>query len=143
MFYKHLTSEERLRAWRLCRQKNYSSANELLEQFADVKPIPRYLDYYTPSEWPNVFEIVSEGYFCQSGLTLVIAATLYKHGFITSENLRFDVISNHINGNEGLVLVDNEKVYNFYPDSIISVSNMLENSTKFLTHVVPSEQLFR
>lgn len=115
MFNKHQTSSERLNAWRTVRQQEYKTVEPLLEAFAPIKPIPRYIDYYTPRDWPNVFEIVSEGYFCQSGITLILAATLHNKGFISDEELYFEVISNHINGNEGLVLIHNNLAYNFLP----------------------------
>ena len=142
MFYKHHSPDDRLTAWRAIRQKDHQTVDEVLHEFANIKIIPRYIDYYTPAEWPNVFEIVKEGYFCQSGITLIIAATLVHKKFITTENIRFDVISNHTNGNEGIVLVHNDCVYNFLPGKAVSVSEALEGSTRFNSHTVPVTQLF-
>ena len=78
MFTKTQTSQERLNAWRTVRRQEYLTVDPLLEAFADIKPIPRYIDYYTPRDWPNVFDIVAEGYLCQSGITLILAATLFN-----------------------------------------------------------------
>lgn len=142
MFHKHLTAEDRLSSWRQLRQTTHNTVDELLVEFANVKPIPRYIDYYTPRDWPNVFEIVKEGLFCQSGITLVLTATMLHKNFITDEELRFDVISNHTNGTDGIVLVYKDYVYNFLPGQKVSIKELSENSTKFGSHVVPVKQLF-
>ena len=143
MFYKHQSPEDRLAVWRAIRHKEHSSIEEVLSEFSSIVPIPRYIDYYTPKNWPNVFEIVREGYFCQSGITLIIAATLVNKKFITDDVLQFDVISNHINGNDGLVLVNNGYAYNFLPGKQITVEDAKNDSTKFGSHQVPVDQLFR
>jgi len=102
--------------------------------------LQRYLDYYTPSSWPNPFEIVSEGYFCKSGITLVLTATLINKNFITSENLTFLVISNTLDGSDGLVLLDNGLVYNF-SDTVVTEQFAIDNSVVFTKHVVPKNQI--
>ena len=142
MFNKHQTPSERLNAWRTVRQQEYLTVEPLLEAFADIKPIPRYIDYYTPSDWPNVFEIVSEGYFCQSGITLILAATLSNKGFITADELYFEVISNHINGNDGLVLIHEQVAYNFIPGETVSLQYVIDNSTRFNSHKIKTSSLF-
>jgi hypothetical protein len=142
MFNKHQTPSERLNAWRTVRQHEYLTVEPLLEAFADIKPIPRYIDYYTPSDWPNVFEIVSEGYLCQSGITLILAATLSNKGFITADELYFEVISNHINGNDGLVLIHEQVAYNFIPGETVSLQYVIDNSTRFNSHKIKTSSLF-
>jgi len=142
MFNKHQTSSERLNAWRTVRQQEYKTVEPLLEAFAPIKPIPRYIDYYTPRYWPNVFEIVSEGYFCQSGITLILAATLHNKGFISDEELYFEVISNHINGNDGLVLIHDNLAYNFIPGKTVSMQEVIDNSTRFNSHKIKTSALF-
>jgi hypothetical protein len=142
MFNKTQTSSDRLNAWRTVRQQEYLTVEPLLEAFADIKPIPRYIDYYTPSDWPNVFEIVSEGYLCQSGITLILAATLSNKGFITADELYFEVISNHINGNDGLVLIYEQVAYNFIPGETASLQYVIDNSTRFNSHKIKTSSLF-
>ena len=142
MFNKHQTPSERLNAWRTVRQHEYLTVEPLLEAFADIQPTPRYIDYYTPSYWPNVFEIVSEGYFCQSGITLILAATLSNKGFITADELYFEVISNHINGNDGLVLIHEQVAYNFIPGETVSLQYVIDNSTRFNSHKIKTSSLF-
>ncbi len=142
MFTKTQTSQERLNAWRTVRRQDYKTVEPLLEAFADIKPIPRYIDYYTPRDWPNVFDIVSEGYLCQSGITLILAATLTNKGFITDDELHFEVISNHINGNDGLVLIHEQLAYNFIPGETASLQYVIDNSTRFNSHKIKTSSLF-
>lgn len=140
MFLKTQTSEDRLRIWREVRQKNFSTEQEILNEFSEIKILSRYLDYYTPNSWPNPFEIVAEGYFCQSGITLLITATLINKGFITSSELCMPVISNNISGDDGLILVDKELVYNFLPGKIVSWDYVKDNSTIYQAHKIDKEK---
>ena len=141
MFLPTQSSSDRLRVWRELRQKDFKSAEELLDQFANIKILPRYIDYYTPRDWPNVFEIVSEGYFCKSGITLIATATLINKGFISNDELTFLVISNSLDGTEGLVLLDEDLVYNFTQGKIDSKEYALENGVMFTKHNIPKNQI--
>jgi len=142
MFTNVNTPDDRLKVWRDLRHTNFSSAEELIKQFQNIKILPRYLDYYTPSSWPNPFEIVSEGYFCKSGVTIILTATLINKGFITDEELEFLVISNNIDGTDGLVLAHKDKVYNFFADEVVTKQFALDNSVVFAKHKVSKKDLF-
>jgi len=134
MFHKNLSGSERLSIWRNVRQKTHNNILEVLEDFSKIEPLPRYLDYYTPSSWPNPFEIVNEGYLCQSGVTLVLLSTLINKGFISKDTIQLPVISNNITGTSGLVIYDRDFVYNFTPGEIVSWEYVKENSTVFQIH---------
>jgi len=141
MFLKTQTSEDRLRIWREVRQKNFSTEKEILNEFSEIKILSRYLDYYTPSSWPTPFEIVSEGYLCCSGVTILITVILINKGFITSDQLLFPVISNNTTGDSGIVLLNNDNVYNFTPGKIESWEYVKDNSTIFQTHKLDKNKL--
>ena len=134
MFHKNLSGSERLHIWRNVRQKTHSDIIDVLEEFATIETLPRYLDYYTPHSWPTPFEIVNEGYLCQSGVTLMLLSTLINKGFISKDTIRLPVISNNITGTSGLVIYDRELVYNFTPGEIVSWDYVKENSTVFQIH---------
>jgi hypothetical protein len=142
MFLKHQSPDERLAAWRAVRQASHETVEQVLEEFAPIKIVPRYIDYFTPKSWPNVFDIVKEGYFCQTGVTLIMTATLVHKKFITTKDLTFAVISNHINGNDGLVLIHQNSAYNFLPGKIVSTQEVKDNSTQFGSHTIAVDQLF-
>ena len=140
MFHKNLSGSERLNIWRNVRQKTHIDIKDVLEDFATIEPLSRYLDYYTPSSWPNAFEIVNEGYLCQSGVTLVLLSTLINKGFISEDTIQLPVISNNISGDDGLILVDKELVYNFLPGKIVSWDYVKDNSTIYQAHKIDKEK---
>ena len=143
MFRKTHTGSERLSVWRKFRQdfpKNGTIEN-VIDAFSEVKVERRNIDYYTPESWPTPFEIVNEGMFCQSGLSLVIASTLIQLKLIKSENYRFDVVSNHITGTDGLVFVHEGFVYNFLPNQAVPLEFCEDNSTKFSSHIIAADKL--
>ena len=140
MFQNHHSPEDRLKIWRDLRHREFSSAEDIVKEFSTIKPSQRYLDYYTPKSWPNVFEIVSEGYLCTSGITLVLTATLINKNFITAEDLTFLVISNTLDGTDGLVLLHNKLVYNFN-GAVVTEQFALDNSVVFSKHIVPKNQI--
>lgn len=142
MFTNTQDGSERLAAWRTVRNKYAGSPEELVKQFGNIKQKTRYIDYYTPENWPTPFEIVQEGWFCPSGICLVLAATLKHLGFINSEFIRFDVISNHITGQDGLVLIDGDKCYNFMPGEIVTLDYVKENGTSFESHIIATDKFF-
>lgn len=141
MFNKNNTSSQNLEAWRKLRHSDLTLA-ETVCAFDTQPDKTRYIDYYTPASWPNVFEIVSEGMFCQSGISLVLASTLHNAGFINSNKIQFDVISNNILGTEGLVLRSQDCYYNFLPGEISTPEYVQENGIKFDTHIITVDKLF-
>ena len=134
MFVNLQTPEQRLSTWRDIRNKDHSSIEEVLEDFSSIKLVSRYLDYYTPESWPNPFEIVNEGYFCQSGVSLVLASTLVYKSFLFEDKIIYPVISNNITGTSGLVILHDNLVYNFTPNKVESWDYVKENSTVFQIH---------
>ena len=140
MFFKNHSANDRLSIWRNLRQKEFNTSKDLVAEYENIKVLSRYIDYYTPKSWPNPFEIVSEGYFCHSGVTLLIASHLLHKNFISSNEIQLPVISNNIDGSDGLVLVDNNDVYNFVPGKIVDLDYVKENSTIFTVHKLAKNQ---
>jgi len=136
------TSSDRLQGWRNIRNSHFECVEDLILEFPYAIHTERFVDFYTPDSWPGIFEIVSDGHFCQSGITLVMALTLHHAGFISGEELSFPVINNNTNGNTGLVLEHDGLVYNFKQGEATSVGEVTENSTLYTTHKVKIKQLF-
>ena len=141
MFEEHHTGRERLQVFRDFRHQQ-PDANTVVEAFANVHTKPRYVDYYTPDTWPNLFDIIEEGMFCQSGLTLIMAGTLHHLGLTKTEDLRLVAISNHITGKDGLVLMDGGNCYNFLPGEVVSEQFAQENSIILDQHIIQPDKLF-
>lgn len=142
MFDKKDSPEDRLSRFRTLRQTPDLDAQKIVRAFCHMEPMPRYLDFYTPSSWPNVFEIVSEGYFCQSGITLMITSLLVYAQVLNEPQIKLFALNNNINGNQGLVLEHQEQAYNFLPGEIVSVNHALENSVVMDTHIIRPDNLF-
>ena len=141
MFLKTHTPQDRLRVWRDLRNDQSQTLESILKEFSQIKVCPRYIDYYTPKSWPTPFEIVSEGYFCQSGITIVLLSTLLHKGFIIEGEIDLCVISNNTNGNTGLVGIQNNNVYNFEKDKIVDIEYLKENATIFHNNRIHTNEL--
>ena len=143
MFTNTQNGSERLTVWREFRQNTHiQNPQQVVTVFENMEFESRYLDFYTPDSWPSVFEIVEEGLFCQSGITLVITATLHYFNFIKTDKVRLDAISSHINGEQGLVLVYNNNVCNFVPGQIVTEEYLKENSTRYDSHIIATDKLY-
>lgn len=138
MFLKSHTPDDRLRIWREFRSQDFESIEEVLRDLAKIKIRPRYIDYHTPDSWPNALEIVKEGYFCSSGVTLLLVSLLLHKGFINTDEIELPVISNHITGTEGLVLQHDKKYYNFLASKAVDKKTVKENGTFYNHHTVSS-----
>ena len=95
MFEKTTDVTRRLNQWRELRY-NATSEQEVLEAFSQVKILPRYLDYWTPKDWPNPFEIIEHGYFCATGIAILLYQTLGNLKYLNPSETTWKVISNHV-----------------------------------------------
>ena len=127
MFEQHTTAESRIIQWRKLRQ-NAETEQDVLDQFAKIKILPRYLDYWTPKTWPNPFVIVEEGYFCATGIAILLYQTLGHLKFLNPAETQWKVISNHVTGNDGAVFIHNENVYNLTPGQTNSLDDLVAHS---------------
>jgi hypothetical protein len=120
MFEKHTTLENRLEQYRAVRKSNLS-LDAVLQEFASINPQSRYIDYWTPKTWPNAFEIIEFGYFCTTGISILMYQTLGHLNYLKPEGTTWKVISNNINGRHGAVFMYNEKMFNLDPMSAVNV----------------------
>ena len=124
MFEKTSDVTRRLNQWRELRQ-NALSEKQVLEAFSEVKILPRYLDYWTPNDWPNAFEILEHGYFCSTGIAILLYQTLGNLKYLNPSETTWKVISNHVTGNDGAVFIHAEKVYNLTPGQTNSLDDLV------------------
>ncbi|MDA8897657.1 hypothetical protein N9I83_01360 [bacterium] len=144
MFTNTQDGDARLRAWRSFRNDFPQDGTmlDVAQGFKDVKPKQRYIDYYTPKTWPNVFEIVSEGYLCQTGLSIVIASTLHNFGFINTDSVKFEMISNHVTGTEGAIFEVDGSFFNFIPGELVDEKYVRDNSVTFHSSIITLDKLY-
>ena len=127
MLEQHTSAESRIIQWRKLRQ-SAETEQDVLEQFAKIKILPRYLDYWTPKTWPNPFTIVEEGYFCATGIAILLYQTLGHLKFLNPAETQWKVISNHVTGNDGAVFIHSNKVYNLTPGHTNNLDDLVANS---------------
>ncbi len=114
MFEKHTDVESRLVQFRQIR-KDAQSVKDVLEAFSTVKIHSRYLDYYTPTEWMKPFDIIENGYFCTTGISILMYNTLSNLKFIEPCRTSWKVISNHVTGKDGAIFINDGFAYNLIP----------------------------
>jgi|TARA_B100001057_G_scaffold322111_1_gene322313 hypothetical protein len=127
MFEKTTDVTRRLNQWRELRQ-NAPSEEAVLEAFSQVKIRQRYLDYWTPKDWPNAFEILEHGYFCSTGIAILLYQTLGNLKYLNPNETTWKVISNHVTGNDGAVFIHADKVYNLTPGQTNSLDELVAHS---------------
>ena len=123
MFEKTSDVNRRLQQWRDLRH-NATSEVEVLEALSQVKIRARYLDYWTPNSWPKAFDIVENGYFCATGIAIVLYQTLGHLKYLNPSDTTWKVISNHVTGNDGAVFIHADKVYNLTPGQTNSLDEL-------------------
>ena len=106
MFEKHTDVDRRLVQFRSIR-KNANTEKDVLEAFSTVKIHSRYLDYYSPKSWMKPFEIIENGYFCTTGISIL--------KFIEPCRTSWKVISNHVTGKDGAIFIFDGFAYNLIP----------------------------
>lgn len=121
MFEKHTTVETRLEQFRAVRKLNLSM-DAVIQEFATIKPENRYIDYWTPKTWPNAFEIIEQGHFCTTGISILMYQTLGHLKYLKPEGTTWKVISNNMNGKDGAVFMYDNKMFNLDPMSAMNVA---------------------
>lgn len=144
MFINTSDGDARLRAWRSFRNEfpDDGTMLDVARAFKGVKPAHRYIDYYNSQDWPNVFDIVKEGYLCVTGLSIIMASTLHNLGFIKTDSLKFEMISNHVTGTEGAIFEVEGSFFNFTPGVIVSEDYVRDNSIMFHSSIITLDKLY-
>lgn len=139
MFQKNQTPEQRIQLFRDMRRQYQDTGADVNQIIGDLGTIPvqrRYLDYYNPASWPIVFDIVHQGLFCQSGITLVMTSMLIHLGLLNTSTVCMPVISSHVENRDGLVLYYQDRYYNLIAGESVSAAWAQEHSTEFDRHVI-------
>jgi len=123
-----LKPEERLKEWRNFRQEiSTKSIDDILHEVIDwwkYTPIAsRVLDVYNSDTWPDPWELLYDGNFDESAISLGIAYTLH----LMDNPCEILFVQNHKKSFLGLiVLVDEKFILNYNYDKIDNV-NILED----------------
>lgn len=123
MFDKTTDVEKRLKEFRTIRRESKTEA-DVLNYFAEIKTHNRYLDYWTPKDWMAPFDIIENGYFCTTGISILLYNVLSNLKFIDPSKTEWKVISNHVTGKDGAIFISDGYAYNLSPgNKILFVGN--------------------
>ena len=128
MFEKHTTVETRLEQFRELRKSNLSM-KAVVERFGEIKPCNRYLDYWTPESWPKPFDLIEQGHFDTTAISILMYQTLGHLNYLKPELVSWKVISNNMNGKDGAVFTYNEMMYNLDPTAPIESNEAMQHYT--------------
>lgn len=103
--WNSLKSAEKISYWRNFRieakEKEYSSDLELLKDittfFGKIPRDSRSIDYYTPSSWPNPWEILHYNFSCDSSISLMNYYTMILIKPETIDQCSIFLIDNGVN----------------------------------------------
>ena len=126
MNWNSIPNAERLHLWKKLRQD--IKGRELKEQlkmvatfFSEMPYSARTLDYYEPSTWPTPWEIIYNGAFCKSSISLLMFHTLLTSNIDTQLILINDGADVYL-----LPLVDKTYVLNYQFNSINEMSDIAD-----------------
>jgi len=128
MFEKHTTVETRLEQFREIRTSNLPM-KAVVQRFGEIKPCNRYLDYWTPASWPKPFDLIEQGHFDATAISILMYQTLGHLNYLKPELVSWKVRSNNMNGKDGAVFMYNGKMYNLDPAEAMELDVAKNNYT--------------
>jgi hypothetical protein len=130
MFWNTIPSAERLHLWKSLRTDIQELALEAqLKKVAEFcSKIPygaRTIDYYTPESWPTPWEILYNGIFCTSSISLLMFYTLSL-----IPNFKDKIALILVNDGTDiflLPLVNDKYILNYILGSVVEIDNFKDN----------------
>lgn len=138
--WNNLQAEKRIAAWRQFRlsQQNLpldEVVKNTVDFFSDIPIGSRTIDYYTPGEWPDPWEILHNQQYCENTVTLLMYYTIAL--VAKPEKLNIWLIDD--TESRFIVPVLNESVIlNYFPRELI---NLKEHSRIAVVEKFTKEQI--
>lgn len=126
MEWHNLHNDERLRLWKKLRASISadlldSQLESIAKFFESVPYSTRTLDYYDPASWPTPWEILFNGSFCKSSISILIFHTLKM--LHTDHHITLQLIDDGTD--EYLVpVIDDQFVLNYQLGSVNNYSTL-------------------
>ena len=76
------------------------------------------------------------------GVTIMMTGLLWYLDFLNNDTVTFEAISNDVNGNQGLILIDDDVCYNFIPGEITPLSYVKDHCITLDSHKITLDKLF-
>lgn len=129
MIWKNTSSDERLCFWKKLRKdiegKSLDEQLVKIAQFCSTIPRgSRSIDYYTPDNWPNPWEIFYYNSFCKNSISLVI---FYVLSMMYKDNINIELWV--VKDNEGdylLPVINNQFILNYESGSVSNYADICD-----------------
>jgi len=117
-----LEYETRLQSWHDLKE-NYKNSDlkskyiEIDRWWRNAPTVTHYLHIKDTQNWPDPWELLVENLYCNVAKALGMCYTLYMTG---EENFRMVTASDKMGNDVVLILVDNQFVLNYWPNTVES-----------------------
>ena len=142
MFFNK-TYEDRLRVWHDFRQALETSNDPIQDAIDAYDTIPTEhicVDPYTPSAWPNPWELISENHYCLFAKLLAIGYSLQLTERFKESEFEIHISTDRKNSLTCYLLIVDNVVVNWEDDSQISKSELPDTLVSQTVYTMPSLQ---
>jgi len=128
-----VNSQKRITVWRNFKKQDLD-LNQIISFIGSIKTTERGFDFYTPTDWPLCWQIISDSMFCHSGKALLLHDTLVHTGYLDPETVSWFVADNFEFGQVGLAFSDGVCYYNVLPNQTVKRED-LDNYIRVLEKI--------
>lgn len=116
-----MSRKERLSEWRDFRRSltDEKALDKLADFWARCPIVTRSIDPWSSQEWPTAWELLDQGDFCKSGISLGMAYTLVYADPKWVKRVKLELVNYDIDEHL-LVIIDNELVLNYSIGEIVN-----------------------
>jgi hypothetical protein len=135
--------EERLAIWREFRDSLETSADPIQQaiDFYNRAPTCKFAaDPYTPSTWPDPWELLQENTYCDFVKILAICYTLQLTDVLSQASYEIHITRDNENASTYYLLYVDDAVVGFNGDNHVHRSELPNTLYSELIHVVPSQK---
>jgi len=135
--------EERLVLWRQFRETLEFSEDPIQDAIDFYSCVPLMniaADPYTPSTWPDPWELLEENNYCPFVKILAICYTLQLTDCFSKQNFEIHILHDNENSQTHYVLFVGDRVVGYTGDTHVHRSEIPKNSHSELQHSMPHLQ---
>ena len=123
--------EERFSEWRKFRKSLTGTTKDQITRvvnFWSKAPIgSRYIDYYTPTEWPTPWEILHDSLFCKNTIAVMMYYTLLYSDYYDEEDLEILLINDKLCQDIFLIVLVDDFVLNYNHNQLNTYTEIQNN----------------
>lgn len=135
-----LDYEERLSTWRnfrLSLEKSNDPIQETIDFFSNAPLKKIATDPYTPSTWPDPWELISENNYCPFVKILAICYTLQLTDVLSQASYQIHITHDKENSTTNFLLFVNDFVVGFTGDTYVHKNELPNTQHSQFEHTMP------